>query len=164
MTMRLVTGEIPFYRPRAGTGRYLTPESFGYGRSGMVPACYGHWRDNDKILANPATWALTSTGLGVMHVLNDDDPFEAAILAAVAKLALGFSFGLGANPSATRAAIAGDTRQIAYAEKPLTHVRIEHISYCPDCAFEQEPAHWVGAELEDMHGRLREIFEINAIR
>ena len=69
MTMRLITGEIPFYAPRVQTGRYITPESFGFKRSGMVPVCLNHWRDNDVILANQATWALTSTGLGIMHVL-----------------------------------------------------------------------------------------------
>lgn len=106
MTMRLISGEIPYYAPRVGTGRFLTPESFGYQRSGQVPCCYGHWRDNDRTLSNVATWAAGSTGLMIAHVLDDAIEFEAAILAAVASLALGFSFGLGANPAATRAAIA----------------------------------------------------------
>ena len=145
--------------------RYITPESFGFKRSGMVPACFNHWRDNDRTLANPATWALTSTGLGIMHVLDDSIEFEAAILAAVAALKMGFSFGWGANPSATRAAIAGDTRSILYVEKPLTHVQIDHISYCAETAWpQQEPAHWVGAELEEIGGMLDSINALNALR
>ena len=164
MTMRLVHGLIPFHQPRVETGRYLDENSFGLQRSGQAPACRSHWRDNDKILANPATWAVTSSGLMVMHVLDDRIEFEAAILAEVAALRMGFSFGLGANPAATRAAIAGDTRHIPYAEKPLRSVQIQHISYCNPCAFEQEPCRWLGAELEEMAGMLHHIADARALR
>lgn len=151
MTMQLVHGEIPWDQPRAGTGRTLTADSFTGRRSGLVPVAYGHWRNGDHIMANSATWAVTATGLGFMHVLDDSIPYEAGILAAVKVGKLFWSYGDGATPTAARAAIAawGD-RRVDYAVKPLQGVTFDHVSYVAIPAWEQQPIKWVGLELGDL--------------
>ena len=145
MTQVAVMGEIPWGRPRKDTGRYLTAESFGVRRSGLCVACWNHWHDNDFNLKNQATWGVTSTGLFILHTLDDTVEIEAALIKAVYNLRLEFSFGLGTSPGAARDVLAASQRrQIAYKEEALTNVLVEHIAYVPEGAYEQLPIRALG--------------------
>ena len=144
MTMHLVWGEIPYYQPRVGTGRYMAPDSFMV-RSGNVPACVNHWRDNDKILSCQATWGATSSGLVISHVLDDAIDYERGILEAVQRQQLYWSYGDGAHPDATRLAIAAHGgKTIAHAVAQLERVSFGHVAYVAIPAFPQEPIRWIG--------------------
>ena len=123
MTMQLVFGELFYNQPREGTGRVLTSDSFIV-RSGNVPACVNHWRDNDRVLSCPAMWAAGGTGLMISHILDDRIEYERLLLEKVARQELFWSYGDGAHPEVTRLAIAGDVRQIPYKVKPLASVHI----------------------------------------
>lgn len=144
MTMQLVWGEIPYYHPRVETGRYMAQDSFLV-RSGNVPACVNHWRDNDKILSCQATWGATSSGLTFAHILDDAIDYERGILEAVQRLQLFWSYGDGAHPAATRQAIAAHgSKVIPHAVAQLERVSFQHVSYVAIPAWEQEPIRWIG--------------------
>jgi len=113
-------------------------------RGGQSPMMLEHGADNDFLFRQPASWAILDAGLLVTHWLDLTRPAEKAIFERVQDGVMYFSYGMGATPTATRAAVAAVAKHNQKAQ-PLTRptassLQISHISYTLRPAFSQKPA------------------------
>ncbi|MBW7959635.1 MAG: hypothetical protein H3C69_08755 [Candidatus Promineofilum sp.] len=150
MAIFAVTGLIPYNVPRRDTGQYLTAGALpAWG--GQVAACLNHWRDDDEVLKNVATWRAAPAGVLIVHCLDDSIAYERAILEKVRRGLMGFSYGFGATAAANRSlndwliAFASVNPQVtSYKVERIPRVApFQHMSYVPidAAAFPQAPAY-----------------------
>jgi hypothetical protein len=159
--MSIIIGEIAWERQRLSDGCYLLPSSFK-AKAGWARACLNHWRDNDIILKHPAQWGIVASGLMVVHILDDGEPYERGILERVRRGELFFSHGLDSSPVQTRAAIAANEWRAAKSpperqNRPLEGERIGHVSYVPLANFPQSPLRVLDDELAELSQNVAKI-------
>jgi len=143
---RLVAGLIPFDVPRLSDGAFLTAKSLT-AHSGSCPVNWRHWREDNYIFRNPASWLLDKRGILVMHVLEDDDSIEAKFLQMVRNKQLLWSYGLTSEPQETRIRVARyESRPVPpkYEIRPLSGETIRHMAYVTESNFKMDPLFIVG--------------------
>ena len=153
MARYLVAGAVPLNVGRITDDAYLTPDSFAGVQAGSAPACHSHWKADSYVCQHAAAWAIAGDALTVVHLLDDDQPTEAALVDEVRAGRLVWSYGQTSTPDATRAAIAQQAQQDAPRRRvwptALKGQRVNHWSYVRLGAWPQSAIHIVGVDYGD---------------
>lgn len=135
--MALATGMIPF--GLTDTGWMVSADSLAV-KVGSAPMGFDHWEDSDYVFSRPATWIVGSDGVFISHWLDLAIPQEFEMYTKIQGGYIGFSWGRGAAPEQTRAAVkkvaaAGGVTQLTQPKVMI--LPTEHWTYTPRPAVNQ---------------------------